>query len=153
MRGLVAASLMIALGACSSSAKDTPMTKPTSDPDSPVVANRPAADTAEPAPLCTSRAHLEQNEGRLVRAQGTFQFPTEKAFARNKLLLDDGTTIVLSRPKDETIAARLVESNQGMRMTIRGLIFTKQIPDKYEIIGRTPDPYLLDIEAVEVDPT
>ncbi len=40
-----------------------------------------------------------------------------------------------------------------MRMTVRGLIFTKQIPDKYEIIGRTPEPYLLDIEAVEVDPT
>jgi hypothetical protein len=152
MRGLVAVSLVIGLGACSFSAEDGPMSRTASDPDSPVIANRLAANIAEPAPVCTSRALLEQNEGRLVRVQGTYRFPIEKAFARNKLTLDDGTTVVLSRPTDETMAARLVESNQGVRMTIRGLIFSEHIPDKYGIIGRTPDPYLLDLDAVEVDP-
>jgi hypothetical protein len=110
--------------------------------------NQPAPTAT--APLCVSLADLERHEGALVRVQGTFRFPTEPAFARNKLILDDGTTVILARPQDAKLTESLREANQGKRMTIRGLIFIKAIPEKYKIIGRTPDPYLLDIEAVDV---
>lgn len=153
MRVSIAALLVLYLGACSSSNKDRPT--PRSDPAA--LANRPDSeasvnqpDPTAAAPLCVSLADLERHEGARVRVQGTFRFPTEPAFARNKLILDDGTTVILARPQDAKLAESLREANQGKRMTIRGLIFIKAIPEKYKIIGRTPDPYLLDIEAVDV---
>lgn len=142
---------MLALvAACSSGAKDRPVeNKPTPPADG--IDNRPATPDNGP-PVVSSKADMAGLEGKQVRLRGTFRFPTEKAFARNKLELDDGTIVILSRPADGAVAAVLVEANQGARMTVRGVIYAGMIPDRYKIISRTPDPYLVDVDGAELTP-
>lgn len=137
------------LAGCSSGAKEKPMDK--SIPPTDGVDNR-RTDPAPDVPEARSLADLQGLEGQAVRLRGTFRFPTEKAFARNKLELDDGTIVILSRPADAAVAAVLVEANQGARVTVGGVIYTGQIPDRYKIIGRTPDPYLVDVASAELTP-
>lgn len=103
------------------------------------------------APACADLACLTQHEGEMIEAEGTFVFPKEKAFARNKLSLGDGTTIILSQPADDAVRAALTGDNDGKRMKVHGRIYTKDIPEKYRIIGRGPEPYLVDIASVTVD--
>jgi hypothetical protein len=145
--------LALLVAACSSGAKDRPVeNKPTPPADG--IDNRPAkaapGDTGPP--IVSSKADMEGVEGKQVRLRGTFRFPTEKAFARNKLELDDGTIVILSRPADAAVAAVLVEANQGARMTVRGVIYAGMIPDRYKIISHTPDPYLVDVDGAELTP-
>ena len=109
-------------------------------------------DAAVAAPLCTSIVDLRKHEGAPIRLRGTFHLPGEKAFARNKLILDDGTTVILSRPARQPAAAMLSEANRGVRMIIVGVVYIKDIPARYQLIGRTSDPYLVDIESVTVAP-
>jgi hypothetical protein len=97
---------------------------------------------------CTTRPCLEQHEGELIDVEGTYVFPKQKAFAVNRLALKDGTTIILSPPENE-LRDHFASENDNTRLLIRGRIFTGPIPDKYRIIGRTPEPYLLDIEKIE----
>ena len=141
---LFVACLVADLAACAPGPKKPP--GPKSAPEMPM--HTPDASTT--APLCTSLAELAKHEGTPVRVRGTFRFPTEKAFARNKLLLDDGTIVILSRPVDLAVAAVLAKSNQGARMIVRGVAYAKEIPARYRIIGRTPDPYLVDIETIDI---
>ena len=105
--------------------------------------------TGSTIPIARTRDDLVQHEGTLVQVEGTFRFPTEKAFARNTLMLDDGTIVVLPRPSSGIGAAELVEANTGSRLVVRGLIYVNEIPAKYKIIGRTRDPYLVELTAVE----
>jgi hypothetical protein len=100
---------------------------------------------------CTDMPCLLRHDEQVILAEGTFVFPKEKAFARNKLSLSDGTIIILSPPSDEAVRAQLSRENDGKYMTICGRIFTKQIPEKYGIISRTPDPYLVDIADISTD--
>jgi hypothetical protein len=109
------------------------------------------APGAPPAiPVARSRAELAQHEGRPLRVEGTFRFPTEQAFARNKLVLDDGTEVILPRPSSGPGAAEFVLANSGARLAAFGVVYLKEIPAKYRIIGRTPDPYLVELTAVEL---
>ncbi len=109
-----------------------------------------ASQSAGKVPVCADLACLSKHEGELVEADGTFVFPKEKAFARNKLSLGDGTTIILSQPADDAVRGKLTGDNDGKRMVVQGRIYTKDIPDKYRIIGRGPEPYLVNIAAVTV---
>lgn len=102
-------------------------------------------------PSCTDLSGLTAHDGQVVLVGGTFVFPKEKAFARNKLSLSDGTVLILAQPADRSVRARLTSANDGKRMSIRGRVFTGAIPQEYRIIGRTPDPYLVDIVDVDVD--
>lgn len=110
-----------------------------------------ASQTAGAHPVCADLACLSQHEGEMIEAEGTFVFPKEKAFARNKLSLGDGTTIILSQPADEAVREKLGADSDGKRMKVQGRIYTKQIPDKYRIVGRGPEPYLVDIAGVTVE--
>ena len=110
-----------------------------------------ASQTAGKAPACADLACLSKHEGEMIEADGTFVFPKEKAFARNKLSLGDGTIIILSQPADEAVRGKLTGDNDGKRMKVQGRIYTKDIPEKYRIIGRGPEPYLVDIAGVTVD--
>ncbi len=110
-----------------------------------------ASQTAGKMPACADLACLTQHEGEMIEADGTFVFPKEKAFARNKLSLGDGTTIILSQPADDAVRGVLTGDNDGKRMKVQGRIYTKDIPEKYRIIGRGPEPYLVDIASVSVD--
>lgn len=98
---------------------------------------------------CTTLQCLQQHEGQIVDLEGLYVFPKQLAFAVSKLELADGTTIVLSPPKND-LRDHLVAENDGVAMRIRGRIFTGQIPEKYRIIGRTTEPYLLDLAAIEI---
>lgn len=109
-----------------------------------------APSDATVVPIARTRSDLVKHEGTLVQIEGTFRFPTEQAFARNTLILDDGTTVVLPRPATGVGAAELVEANTGARLAVRGLVYVGTIPSKYEIIGRTRDPYLVELVAVEL---
>jgi hypothetical protein len=104
-------------------------------------------EPARPAP-CTTRECLEKNEGHVIDVAGTYVFPKERAFAVNKLALKDGTTIVLSPPEGE-LRDHFARDHDGLTMIIRGRIFTGMIPEKYDIIGRTTEPYLLELEKIE----
>jgi hypothetical protein len=96
---------------------------------------------------CTTRQCLERHEGELIEVEGTYVFPRQKAFAVSRLALKDGTTIVLSPPKNE-LRDLFASENDGVTMLLRGRIFTGPIPERYRIIGRTPEPYLLEIERI-----
>lgn len=104
-------------------------------------------DSAAP-PLCTARPCLERHEGRVIDVQGAYLFPRRRAFAVSKLVLEDDTTIVLS-PPDTALRDHFKSDNDGVTLRIRGRVFTGPIPESYQIIGRTAEPYLLDIEAIE----
>ncbi len=110
-----------------------------------------ASQTAGKMPTCADLACLTQHEGEMIEADGTFVFPKEKAFARNKLSLADGTTVILSQPADDAVRGALTGDNDGKRMKVQGRIYTKDIPEKYRIIGRGPEPYLVDIASISVD--
>lgn len=97
---------------------------------------------------CTTRQCLEQNEGQVIDVEGVYVFPQQQAFAVNKLVLKDGTRIVLSPPKNKLCDHFAIE-NDGITMLIRGRIFTGPIPENYRIIGRTAEPHLLDLEKIE----
>ena len=105
--------------------------------------NKPASPAT-----CTTRECLEKNEGQVIDVEGVYVFPKELAFAVNKLELKDGTTIVLSPPKNE-LRDHFANENDGLKMIIRGRIFTGMIPQKYKIIGRTAEPHLLELEKIE----
>lgn len=144
-----AAWLTLGLVACSPTAtKDSPMSTPPSKPATPPLTARATPDDA--LPIARMRDDLVKYEGARVQVVGTFRFPTEKAFAQNKLILDDGTVVVLPRPSSGVGAAELVEANTGLRMAVRGVVYVGEIPAKYKIIGRTSDPHLVELAAVEL---
>jgi hypothetical protein len=95
--------------------------------------------------VCTARACLDAHESQVIDIEGVYVFPHEQAFAVHRLLLYDGTTIILAPPQG-SLRDLFVEANDGASLLVRGRIFCKQIPPRYRIIGRTPEPYLLDLE-------
>jgi hypothetical protein len=60
-----------------------------------------------------------------------------------------GTLIRLSPPKNELLD-HFSSTHDGLVMKIRGRTFIKKIPERYKIIGRTADPYLVDIDKTTV---
>jgi hypothetical protein len=96
---------------------------------------------------CTTLSCLQHHEAEVVRAEGVFRTPKQRAFGVNELVLEDGTRIKLPPEREQ---ASLSAANDGKRMQVRGRIFTGMIPEKYGIIGRSPDPYLVEVDRVEV---
>lgn len=136
--------------ACPASQKDAPQGAAPAQAQEPAQEQSPMDSSRSAHPACTDLTCLTQHEGELIQAEGTFVFPKEQAFARNKLSLSDGTTIILSQAKDDAVRGRFTADNDGKRMKIVGRIYIKAIPEKYRIIARTPDPYLVDIESAEL---
>jgi hypothetical protein len=112
--------------------------------------SRPSPSPTDAKP-CTTRPCLAENEGQVIDVEGKYVFPSEPAFAVNRLALTDGTTIVLNTSNEE-LRRHFVAASDGKPMRIRGRIFTGAIPDRYKIIGRTPEPHLVDLEAVTPSP-
>jgi hypothetical protein len=102
---------------------------------------------------CSERACLEANEGDVIDIAGTFVFPPDrkrKGQHRYTLSLVDGTKVILPNPKDDATRAQLSRANDGKRVTVRGRIYTRNIPDRYGIIARTADPYVVELFAVTI---
>mgnify|MGYP001055285795 CR=1 FL=1 len=97
-------------------------------------------------PSCTSLKCIEDNEGKVVQLVGSYEFPKQKAFAQNKLILGDGTKVIVGGPRE----GNFVAANDGAEMRITGRVFTKDIPEKYQIIGRNSDPRVLEITEVRL---
>lgn len=153
-RGTLVLALLGGMAACGAPrAKEPVMSPPTSDASSSSPASSPSGGgAAAAAPRARSRADLLQHEGKPIRVEGVYRFPVEQAFARNKLVLDDGTEVILPRPSSGPGAAELVAANSGARLVVSGVVYVGAIPERYGIKGRTPDPYLFELTAVELLP-
>lgn len=157
---VASAAAVVALGAAgcgNASSKDPIMSTAPSDANAHAARDPGAAPSSQDAgateatrPLARTRAELLQHEGQPIRVEGAFRFPTEQAFARNKLVLDDGTEVILPKPASGPGAAELVAGNDGARVAVFGVVYVGRIPEHYGIKGRTPDPYLFELAAVEL---
>lgn len=82
----------------------------------------------------------------MIDLAGTFRFPSDprrKGQHLYRLLLADGTSVVLHAKHE-----RLTSDRDRQRLTVRGIVYTKIIPDQYGIIQRTSDPYCVELFAV-----
>lgn len=100
--------------------------------------------------FCSSYQCLEKYDGKIFWVQGNYLHPQPKTIEPTRLQLADGTIIVLSKLEGEKMARKLDKTNNGVLMKVKGQIFTDKIPDKYKIIARTPDPYLVDIQEIQI---
>jgi hypothetical protein len=95
---------------------------------------------------CHDLACIEATEGNAIDLAGTFAFPsdpTRKGKHLYRLVLADQTSVVLHAKH-----AGLTKDRDGQPMTIRGVVYTKLIPDQYGIIQRTSDPYCVELYDV-----
>ena len=97
--------------------------------------------------VCTQLPCIMDNEGKNIWVEGTFLFPQEIAFAVKKIVLEDKTEIILTIPKSDLQDLFSLENN-GKKLSIKGKVYTDSIPDSYKIIGRLPNPYMVDITKV-----
>lgn len=95
---------------------------------------------------CTTLSCLEDSVGAVVTLRGRYEYPQQIKFAQTVLRLDDGTRVILRAKREGAFAA----DNDGRVMRITGVVYTDQIPEHYRIIGRTPDPHMVEISDVEV---
>lgn len=153
MRGMIVGIALIV--GCSSGAR-TPEPAPPW-PEASARSERLAARRAASVVVtsCSARACLEANEGEVIDIAGTFVSPpdrTRKGQHRYTLALADGTKVILPNPKDDATRATLSPASDGKRVTVRGRIYTRNIPDRYGIIASTADPYVVEMFTVLLSP-
>ena len=113
---------------------------PLSDP--PPLSAPPHAMTT-----CTDLSCLQANEGKVIDLEGTFASPPDpkrKGGSQYKLVLADGTEVVLKRDP------RLTPALDGKHIAVRGKVYANpgNIPDEYGIVQATPNPYLVELHDV-----
>lgn len=76
--------------------------------------------------------------GRLSMSLGIHSYP--------QLTLGDGNTIALIfNGRLERPTARELATSLGKSVLVSGILYVKEIPDKYGVKGRLNSPYLMDI--------
>ncbi len=90
---------------------------------------------------------MQLHDGQVIDLAGELKARKPKAIDNHRLILADGTTVVLVG-----IHERTTDADSGKRLVVRGRIFTAEIPESYQIIGRTAEPYLVNITAVTREP-
>jgi hypothetical protein len=116
------------------------------------------APAVQASAACGDRACLEAHEGKAIDVEGTFRFPEDperKGKHRYRLVLGDGTAIMLPHPKElGAMGAKLSRDHDGKRLVARGLVYVKpmNIPEKYGIIQSTADPQLVELYDVKIGP-
>jgi hypothetical protein len=98
-----------------------------------------------PTASCTDLACLSAHEGEVIELAGTLSLPDDpkrKGHHLHHLVLADGTRVVLDEP------APLAGLADGAQIKLHGRIFVKTIPERYGIIERTAEPYLLELALV-----
>jgi len=102
--------------------------------------------------IITTYKKLQKQDGEVVCIQGVFSSRKEKkAFSTNRLILEDGTEIVLPPKISEKLPNLFKNEYDEKRMLICGNVFIREIPKKYNIIGRKSHPYLLDLSFIELN--
>ena len=112
-----------------------------------VACHGPAAQPPREPPeaSCADLACLSAHEGRVVELAGTLSLPDNpkrKGHQLYHLVLGDDTRVVLY--DDERLAGRA----NGAHLIVRGRIFVKTIPERFRIIERSSDPYLLELSVL-----
>lgn len=102
-------------------------------------------------PTCDNMKSLIEHEGKRVFFEGRFSYPKTAAFATNKLILSDGTSLMLP-PSQGELEALFSAKQDGAMMRMSGIAYYRNIPERYKVIGRTTDPYLFEVERVEINP-
>jgi hypothetical protein len=106
----------------------------------------PVKPVTEAAARCTDLGCITANEGKVIDLDGTFAFPTDptrKGKHLYRLVLADGTSVVLHAKHE-----KLEKQRDGQPMTVRGVVYTDAIPERYGIIARTSDPYCVEVYDV-----
>src|SRR5262245_9314128 len=154
MRSAALTCLLLAscAGRCDGGAGPPPSPPSPDGRDAMAEHDRSSSSSDARARPCATRTCLGENEGQVIEIEGTYFFPKQPAFAVSRLALADGTTVVLSPPPEGERRRHFTAASDGKRMRIRGRIFTGVIPDRYKIIGRTSEPYLVELEAITPAP-
>lgn len=98
---------------------------------------------------CKTLECLIEHNGNVVWVEGSYIHPKSKSIEPHRLLLSDGTTVVLTKVQSESVLKNLKPENSNAVLRVMGRIFTDKIPDLYGIIARTAEPYLLDIQEIK----
>lgn len=89
----------------------------------------------------------------MIDVDGTFAFPPDpkrKGQHLYRLVLADGTSVVLPHPKTDAMRVKLAREHDGKRITARGIYYKHPIPERYGIIQAVGDPYLVELYDVAV---
>lgn len=113
------------------------------------ASNRSADMTKYDSAIHNSLSSLRPLEGQKVVVRGNFRFAGNLTFANSKLVLADGAVVALPTPLESQL---LQERDNGKVVTVEGLIFFDVIPERYGIVARSPDPYVLDYKVLFVEP-
>lgn len=100
-----------------------------------------------PAPSCSDLACLQSHDGQTIDVTGTLTAPRRKVMDHYRVVLADGTAVIIGQGPAR---GQLSPETDGKRVVVRGRIFTGDIPASYDIIGRSAEPYLLDVAALTV---
>jgi len=97
-------------------------------------------------PRCTTMVCLKENDSQVIQLEGQYIYPKQRAFAVTEVELSDGTIVIVSAKREGVLG----QENDGRKVLVQGRIFPGDIPEKYQIFGRRPDPYLLDVTGAEL---
>jgi hypothetical protein len=95
--------------------------------------------------------YVKDHEGELLYFIGKFKCQElYKAFSTNDLVLRDGTRIVLTVSSYNDVDSVFISKNNNKRIKILGRVYVDEIPDKYDAIGRTDAPCMVEIHKAEL---
>ncbi|MCR9174098.1 MAG: hypothetical protein NXI10_16475 [bacterium] len=91
--------------------------------------------------------YVKSQEGELISVVGKYKCQDpNKAFSTHELVLKDGTRIVLVVSSYNDVDNIFTSKNHNKRLEVVGRVYVDEIPERYNIISRTDDPYMVEIE-------
>ena len=102
-------------------------------------------DASEIQIHCANKEELLNYEGDTVTVHGKYEFHKGQSFANKIIELKDSHKVVLV--SDDF---RLDTFKNGQELNVKGLVFTEQIPDKYNIIGRNESSYMVEVFEISI---
>lgn len=94
---------------------------------------------------------IKSNEGKEIEIIGKFKHQESGVpFSTHKLILSDNTELIISLDGFENKEKVVKTKNNGKTFKIIGKVYIDEIPDEYQIIGRTDNPYIVAIQSIEL---
>ncbi|WP_148639424.1 hypothetical protein [Aquimarina longa] len=94
---------------------------------------------------------MKKNEGKFLSITGRFSHQKENIlFSTHRIILKDKTKIVLLLNEYKNTGKVLIKENNGKYITVIGKVFINEILEKFDLISRTNNPYLVDIKSIEL---
>ena len=99
------------------------------------------------SPICSNRDCIKDHDGKRLIIQGVFSPKKRKEqLSQDKIVLGDTSVVVLVLSGEQR---KKLEARAGQAVEIEGIVYCANIPEKYRIIGRTGDPYM--VEVIKID--